>query len=58
MGRVLKLLVPLGGQCRLESRNQGGGKLNWDKEGWDKTNLGNYYKVLDMVNSRDLCLVL
>lgn len=31
----------MGGQYRLESREQGGGKLDWEKEGWDKTNLGN-----------------
>lgn len=47
---VLRLLVPLGGQCRLERREQEGGKLGWDKM--------NYYKVLDMLNPRGLCLVL
>jgi hypothetical protein len=29
--------VPLAGQCGLESREQGGGKLDWNTEGWDET---------------------
>lgn len=36
---VLGLLVPLAGQYRLESREQGGEELDWDKEGWDETKL-------------------
>lgn len=30
---VWGLLVPLAGQCRLESREQGGGELDWDMVG-------------------------
>lgn len=37
--RVWGLLVPLAGQYRLESREQGGGELDWDMGGWDETKL-------------------